>query len=227
MLTAASFRQALATRVLTTARFGIALTAMWLVMSAAAADVGTISGRITDSRTGHAVGGAIVRVAGQSAETVSNVQGEFVLKNIPAGPQTLRVDYIGLTQGEQPLVVLRDTTVRQNMALFGDPTVETIFVRGRVLGQERALNMQRTAETLKNVIAADAIGNFPDANVAEALGRVPGISIERDRGEGRYVTIRGVDSELNAYWYEGLSLAAPRQDERAVLLDIIPSELLD
>ncbi|WP_206433252.1 TonB-dependent receptor plug domain-containing protein [Sphingomonas sp. S-NIH.Pt15_0812] len=55
----------------------------------------------------------------------------------------------------------------------------------------RALNQQRTADNTVTIVSADAIGRFPDPNIAEALQRAPGVGIERDQGEGRYINVRG------------------------------------
>ena len=105
--------------------------------------------------------------------------------------------------------------------------MEQVIVQGRATGRTRSLNMKRAAMNVVNVVSADNIGNFPDQNVAEALSRVPGVSIVRNRGEGRYVNIRGIDAELNAYFVDGLSLASPRGNERAIALDIIPSDVVE
>ncbi len=69
--------------------------------------------------------------------------------------------------------------------------LSSVVVMGLLQGQAKALNQQKNADNIKNVIAADQIGRFPDPNAAEALQRVPGVNIERDQGEGRYVFVRG------------------------------------
>jgi TonB-dependent receptor len=104
--------------------------------------------------------------------------------------------------------------------------LEPFTVKGTLVGQARALNLQRTNATLSNVVAADAIGRFPDQNAAEALNRLPGVSVERDQGEGRFVVIRGIDPNLNSVAIDGVRLASPGTGERATLLDTIPSDTL-
>jgi TonB-dependent receptor len=208
---------------------------LWTVVGLLIADptwaavTGSVTGRVFDSRTGHALEGALVRVVGLSASTVTRDRGRFVLRDVEPGRHAILVEYIGLRSGSETITVIGGNTVTIDVWLNGTSgdTIETIVVRGAVTGEDRALNLQRSATNAMNVIAADAIGNFPDQNVAEALGRVPGVTVERNRGEGRYVTIRGIDSELNGYLSDGLSLAAPRRDERAVLLDIVPADALD
>ena len=65
-----------------------------------------------------------------------------------------------------------------------------------------------------------------DDSVSDALQRMPGLSVERDQGEGRFIRIRGLP-DLNSVSYNGTSLAAPEAGRRAVALDVIPSDLLE
>ena len=90
-------------------------------------------------------------------------------------------------------------------------------------GQAKALNQQKTSDTVVNIIGADSIGRFPDPNTAEALQRVAGISLERDTGEGRYINIRGVTSEYNAVTSDGQTVLANDSGTRRVNLNVIPS----
>ena len=89
-----------------------------------------------------------------------------------------------------------------------------------------AVDKQELADKLISVVDSDALGDFPDTTAAEAIRRLSGISIENDQGEGRYVTIRGMSSDLNSIAVNGASIVAPEND-RSVLLDGVPTELLD
>ena len=59
-----------------------------------------------------------------------------------------------------------------------------------------AVEQQKNADGVTNVVAGDTVGKLPDSNIAEALQRVSGISIQRDQGEGRYINVRGAPSEF-------------------------------
>ena len=89
-----------------------------------------------------------------------------------------------------------------------------------------AIDKQELADGLISVVDSDAMGDFPDTTAAEAIRRLSGISIENDQGEGRYVTIRGLSSDLNSIAVNGATIVAPEND-RSVLLDGVPTELLD
>src|SRR5690606_24952151 len=90
-----------------------------------------------------------------------------------------------------------------------------------------SLNQQRAADNLVSVLAADALGRLPDQNVAETVRRLPGVSVENDQGEGRYVVIRGIDPNLNATSVNGVRLPSPEAGDRKVALDVVDSDILD
>ncbi len=101
-----------------------------------------------------------------------------------------------------------------------------VTVTGQAATMESALDVQQMADNIVSVVHADAIGQLPDANAAEALQRVPGVSLERDQGEGRYVRIRGIGPDLNSVTINGSLVPAPEAERRAVALDVLPSGLI-
>ena len=108
------------------------------------------------------------------------------------------------------------------------PTVpmQTVVITGQAQATDRALRDQAAADNVVSVVRADGIGRLPDKNAAEALQRLPGVSIERDQGEGRYVRIRGLGPDLNAVTLNGAMVPAPEAGRRAVALDVLPSSLV-
>ena len=97
----------------------------------------------------------------------------------------------------------------------------------RAMSQARALSEQRNAPNIINVVAADQMGRFPDASAPEVLQRVPGVTVERDQGEGRYVQIRGGAAEFTQVNINGATVPSPEGDERQVALDAVPVEILE
>ena len=79
---------------------------------------------------------------------------------------------------------------------------------------------------MSSVVDSDAMGNFADINVSESLRRVPGIMVENDQGEGRYVSVRGMNADLNAMTINGVSTASP-ENRRGIMLDGVPTNMLD
>ena len=104
--------------------------------------------------------------------------------------------------------------------------VVRIEVIGQAASLEQSLRDQRASDRIESVVKADGIGQLPDDNAAEALQRVPGISIERDQGEGRFIRVRGLSPDLNAVTINGSLVPAPESERRAVALDVLPAELV-
>ena len=104
--------------------------------------------------------------------------------------------------------------------------LEKVQVVGQAAQISKALNEQRQSHSIKSVVHSDGIGQLPDDNAAEALQRLPGVSVENDQGEGRFVTIRGLAPELNSVTINGTLIPAPEAGTRAVALDVLPAELV-
>ena len=104
--------------------------------------------------------------------------------------------------------------------------VEEVLVVGTRATLMRAVDKQMMADGIISVVDSDALGNFPDTTAADAIRRLSGISVENDQGEGRYVTIRGLSSDLNSVAVNGASMVAP-ENGRSVIMDGIPTELMD
>ena len=104
---------------------------------------------------------------------------------------------------------------------------EHMLIVGEAASLNKALNKQRASNNISSIVNADGIGNYPDANTSEALQRLPGVSVENDQGEGRFVRIRGLGANFNSVTINGSKVPSPNAGERAVALDTVPSELLE
>ena len=116
--------------------------------------------------------------------------------------------------------------IASSSASWAQATTEVMTIIGQAAQMEQALEEQRMSNNTESVVHADAIGQLPDENAAEALQRVPGISVERDQGEGRFVRVRGLGADLNSVTINGTLVPAPESDRRAVAMDVLPSELI-
>ncbi|UOB22002.1 TonB-dependent receptor [Pseudomonas orientalis] len=103
---------------------------------------------------------------------------------------------------------------------------EHVDVVGQAAAIGSALKEQRVSDSIKSVVHADGVAQLPDENVAEAVQRLPGISVERDQGEGRFVSVRGLGPDLNSVTINGTLVPSPESERRAVALDVLPSELV-
>ncbi len=196
-------------------------------LSAQTPATGSLAGRVTDSATSLPLGGARVTVTGTALETYTNSAGDYVLLNVPAGAQALVISYVGYPNERVTATITAGQTARADAA-FGTGAIEMdrFVIEGSLVGTARAINEQRGADTLTNIVAADEIGNFADQNVAEALQRVPGVSLYRDQGEGRYIVLRGLNYNYTNVKVNGASFAGADLGERATALDVVPTDML-
>jgi hypothetical protein len=183
---------------------------------------------VTEGATGEALPGARLAIPGTVIETSTDRQGMFRLTGVPAGQQTILVSYLGRRDETVDVDVTAGSARRLDVNLGANKFEESVAVQAKLIrdAQARALNQQKTAENITNVVSADQIGSFPDANAAETVQRIPGISITKDQGEGRYMNIRGTDARLNSMMINGERIPAPDPLLRQVALDVVPSELL-
>jgi TonB-dependent receptor len=101
-----------------------------------------------------------------------------------------------------------------------------IVVTGTRQGEAKAISTKKDALNIVEALYANDVGKLPDQNVAEAVKRLPGLTVANDQGEGRYVVIRGINPNLVNVTLNGLTLPAPEPDGRQVKLDDIPSALI-
>lgn len=189
-------------------------------------DYGLIKGRIVDELTQEVLPGATIMIAGTTNGTTSDVNGEFQLR-VTEGDVEVEISYIGFKKGTQTIHVTGGSVTEVVCKLTSDVTeLADIVITGTLQGQQRALNQQKSADNIKNVVSADQIGRFPDPNVAEALQRVPAVNIERDQGEGRYVLVRGLAPQFTNISINGEQIPSPEAGVRYVALDAVPADQL-
>ena len=187
-----------------------------------------IRGIVVDADTQEPLPGAAVYDQANYNGTATDLEGHFRLTGLKSGKTVLTFSYLGYKTEEKTVNMPADhhqvMTIRLSPA---DKVLAEVVVVGSFEGQQRALNQQRAADNIKNVVSADLIGKFPDKNVAEALQRLPGINIARDKGEGSTVSIRGTPQHFTNISINGEQLASVQQSgTRTESLDLIPADQL-
>ncbi len=113
--------------------------------------------------------------------------------------------------------------VRAQQATSADQ-LDVVVVQGQLDAQRRAIDVKRESDAIEDVVSSDSMGQYPDDNIGESLQRLPGVSVTRDQGEGRYIVIRGLDAAQNSVQVDGIAMGTPEDSSRAAPLDVIPSE---
>ncbi|MDC3333577.1 TonB-dependent receptor [Candidatus Marinimicrobia bacterium] len=183
---------------------------------------GDVKGKVTGSSSGDFLPGANVMLDGTNYGTSSDRFGNYKIGGVPEGDYTLKVTYVGYADFSDSVTVGSDD-VMVDVSLDVDyVSMEGVNVTGLAQGQAKALSQQKSAGNIKNVVSRDQMEKFPDQNVADVLQRLPGVALESDHGEGRYVQIRGAEASLNTTTINGVKVPSP-EDVRKISLDIIPS----
>lgn len=195
------------------------------VLAPTAAFASDVVGNVADVTATRTLQGAQITIIELGRTTTADDNGDYRIVNVPAGTYTLRVTYVGVPEVDKTIIVPETGTLTQNVAL-GD-IGDDILVVGQRANMFSALQRQRAADGVESVLTRDAVGQFPDQNVAESLRRLPGINILNDQGEGRFVSVRGLDPNLNSTSINGARLPAPESDVRSVALDVISSDQIE
>ena len=102
---------------------------------------------------------------------------------------------------------------------------EVVVIGSRPIAESEAaaLKVQRNSDNLVAVAAADAVGRLPDQNIAQAASRVPGVAVERDQGQARYISLRGAPNYWTTLSFDGITVVSP--EGRDARYDSVPSAI--
>jgi TonB-dependent receptor len=188
---------------------------------------GTITGTVKDSGNSP-LQSALVELLPPGRKVVTDNQGQFRITDVPAGEYTLSVSYVGLAVSNVPVVVQGGQEVSANAVLHVASQADQVIVSGeRLQGEAEAINIERMSEDIVQVLPAKVITSLPNTNIADAVGRLPSVTLERDEGEGKYVQIRGTEPRLSNVTIDGVNVPSPEGGVRNIKLDVIPSDLVD
>ena len=187
---------------------------------------GTLTGTVMDAKGGSLQGAQVTLLPG-AISALTDAQGQFTLPALGTGEYTLNVTYAGFGVATQKVTVANGQIARANVTLQVSSNTEGVTVyAGREGGEIEAINRTLTADNIINVLPADVITSLPNANVADAIGRLPSVTLERDEGEGKYVQIRGTEPRLTNTTIDGVNIASA-ETVRQIKLDIIPADLVE
>jgi TonB-linked SusC/RagA family outer membrane protein len=164
----------------------------------AAQATGTVSGQVTDITSGRPLADAQLYIPGTGLGVLSNTQGRFNLRNVPAGEVTIRVELLGYASADQTVTVVAGQATVANFTLSQDAiALEELVVTG--VGKETA---RRKLSTSVDVLSADEISQVPVTSVDQLLqGRVAGATVNAQSaqaGTAALINFRGTSSVFGA-----------------------------
>ena len=166
---------------------------------------GTVAGRVSDVATGKSLPGAIVRVVGTPITDYSRADGRYTLAAVPAGPQSIQIDYVGLDPLVQNVTVASGSTATLDVTLASAALkLEAFTVAESVRGQAQAINRQKTASGIINIVSEETFSNMINGNIGFTLQQLPGLTVNEDEdGTPSGVNIRGLESKYNSFQVDG------------------------
>lgn len=180
---------------------------------------GSLRGVVTDQFDGSPLYGATVFIVGTSLGTSTDAEGKYIVRRITAGDVEVRFSYIGYESQTVTITIEDGATVDLDIALRGSSIIgDEIQISAQALGQIAAINQQRASNTIINVVSEEKIKELPDANAAESIGRLPGVSLSRSGGEANKVILRGLSNQYLNVTIDGVRL--PTTDALSRGLDL-------
>src|SRR5437016_3761449 len=188
---------------------------------------GAITGHVADS-SGGALIGAHITVQPGRVSVVSDARGQFFINDLEPASYTVTITYVGF----EPFTQTVNVTAGQGASVDAKLEVESqnlevLVTAERASGEAEAVNRELTADNIVQVLPSDVIRSLPNANMADAVGRLPSVTIERDEGEGKYVQIRGTEPRLANVTIDGVNTPSPESGMRQIKLDAIPADIVE
>lgn len=186
-----------------------------------------ITGRVAD-RSNTALQGAQIRVQPAGVTATSNQTGDFRLPDLAPGTYELTISYVGFRDFTANVDAAPGVVKHVEVTMEIATATESVIVTAeRAHGEAEAIERTRSSDNLVQVLAGDVITSLPNANVADALGRLPSVTLARDEGEGVYVQVRGTEPRLTNVTINGITVPSPEQGVRQVRLDALPADLVE
>jgi TonB-dependent receptor len=186
---------------------------------------GIVSGSVKDT-AGAVLQGAQITLQPTAITVASDAQGNFVIPNLVPGTYTVTISYVGFNNSVSTVEVKAGQTTPLNATMTIGSSNQQVLVNANLVGDALAINEQRTSANILNVETDTQIQSLPNANVADATGRLPGVTLQRNEGEGQYVQIRGTEPRLSNTTIDGVVVPGPDPEVRQVDLDTIPAGIV-
>jgi TonB-dependent receptor len=206
--------------------FSLLLLFLIPLVAASQSSKGSLTGHVTD--TSHAViQRARVALAPGDFATTTDQLGNFSLVGLTPGNYTATITSIGFNSLIKKVVVTAGQASALDAVLEVYSASEQVVVSAQS-GQDEieAVNEEITAPNIVQVMPTTEIMALPNANIADAVGRLPGVTLQRDEGEGVYIQVRGLDPRLTNVTIDGVTIPSPEATVRQVNLAAIPADMI-
>ncbi len=195
--------------------------------SAFGQESGSVFGKIVDSNTGEELIGANLFFEGTNIGAASDIEGNFNIRNIPAGTYSLIASMIGYSKITiTDLEIIPGEQKKLDIVLVSEAfeTEEVVITARMILDNESALLKNRQKSTsVSDAIGSDLIRKSGSDDAGDAMNKVVGTSVV----EGKYVYVRGLGDRYSSTQLNGAELPSSDPDRKSFQMDLIPTNLLD
>ena len=140
----------------------------------------------------------------------------------------MTIPYVGLASYSNTVALSAGQTATVDAKLPVQSEGQSVLVTApRASAEAEAINIERSADNILQVLTSEVIRSLPNANMADALGRLPSVTLERDEGEGKDVQIRGTEPRLTNASVDGVILPSPEPGVRQIKFDAIPADIVE
>ncbi len=188
-----------------------------------------ITGTVTDAKTKQPLIGCNVYLKGTTIGSVTDADGHYTIQSVPNGSFVLVASYLGYKEEKKNIQCSGGETQKIDFQLTyrGAIGLAEVTVTTQAKGQIAAINQQLASKEIVNVVSKERIQELPDANAAEAVGRLPGVSLIREGGEGNMVVVRGLSPKYNKIMIEGVEMSPTSAGDRSTDISMISPYSLD
>lgn len=198
------------------------LASLCIIFPGKAQNTGTIAGIVVDATNNSPLPGAVIQFEQTGNTVTTDRMGKFIITQVPRKDQSLTAHYLGYATRTVNVDWQQNDHLNLTIKLHPKATLlNGVEVKGRALGQAKAMLAQKNADNIVRIVSAEQITSFPDLSAGDAMQRMVGITLQRDHGEGRFVQLRGTPPEFTNFNVNGIQIPSPEGDVRYVGMDVI------
>ena len=187
-----------------------------------------ITGTVIEESTGKPLPGVLVAIIGTKFSTLTDAQGKFYFRKMPAGQYILEFSLFSFSTKVVDEVVVVDkeaTVLNVSLAEMNGVLDEVVIktVKAKTESVQSLLTMQKNSIRVSDGISAESIKRTPDRTTSDVLRRISGTSIQ----DNKFVIVRGLNDRYNTTYLNGSPLPSTEPDKKAFSFDIFPANMLD
>ncbi len=206
---------------------GIVIITLLVAGTLLGQETGSVTGHVKDAQSGDPLIGVNLIIKGTNLGAATDIEGNYKIVNVSAGKHILLASYVGYQVKTIDINVQANKSVEVNFELSPQAIQgKEVLVTAQAKGQLSAINQQLSSNNIVNVVSAEKMKELPDANIAESIGRLPGISLQRNAGEAYAVVVRGLSPQYNEVTIEGVPMSSTNYYDRSIDLSLLSDNLV-